>query len=134
MLLWHGGAYIVSDKNALVNIIQGFASLSKLDAVYNVYMCPTNIINNTSESAQYSGQNAPVTLTTTFSKTNTIDGYTPRNNKLLTFPYQYLLVSNNNGSSNILHFERFNGQTCNFNIKGVPVVRLKYKINTFKLR
>ena len=28
---------------------------------------------------------------------STIDGYVPRNKKVLTYPYQYLLISNNNG-------------------------------------
>lgn len=33
-----------------------------------------------------------------------------------------MVISNNNGSSNILHYERFSGDTCNFTAKGVPVV------------
>ena len=39
--------------------------------------------------------------------THTIDGYTPRNAKLLTFPYRYLLVSNNAGASVPFKYERF---------------------------
>lgn len=119
---WLGTAYNCSNITEVTNILQGFASRSASDAVYNVYMVPNAIINDTNQTLEYSGQPSPVTLTTTFTKVNNIDGYVPRNNKLLTFPYQYLLISNNNGSSNILHFERFSGSTCNFNIKGVPVV------------
>lgn len=37
----------------------------------------------------------------------TLDGYTPKNNKLLCYPYNYLLVSNNNGSSAIYEYENF---------------------------
>lgn len=33
----------------------------------------------------------------------------------------YMVISNNNGSSNILHYERF-GTNCEFTIKGVPTV------------
>ena len=39
-----------------------------------------------------------------------------------------MLISNNNGSSNILHYERFSGDTCNFTIKGVPTVGGSIKI------
>ena len=38
---------------------------------------------------------------------NDIDGYTPRNNKLLTNPYRYLMVSNNSGGSVIYNYENF---------------------------
>ena len=123
-----GGAYVCDTITEVVNILSAFASRGKSDAVYNLYMVPANMITNTSGTAQYSGQASPNTLTTTFTKVNTINGYTPKNNKLLTFPYNYLLLSNNNGSSNILHFERFSGSTCNFTIKGVPTVGASIKI------
>lgn len=38
---------------------------------------------------------------------STIDGYTPRNKKLLCYPYNLLYVTNNNGGSAIYRFERF---------------------------
>ena len=37
----------------------------------------------------------------------TLDGYTPRNKKLLTYPYRYLLASNNSGSSVVYQYEHF---------------------------
>ena len=36
-----------------------------------------------------------------------LDGYTPKNNKTLCFPYRYLLVSNNAGAAAIYKYERF---------------------------
>lgn len=123
-----GGAYICSSIGEVVNILQGFASRGKSDAVYNLYMIPASMITNTSSSLQYSGQDSPNTDTKTITKMNTINGYTPFNKKLLTFPFNYMLISNNNGSSNILHYERFSGNTCNFTIKGVPSVGGSIKI------
>lgn len=38
---------------------------------------------------------------------NTLDGYTPRNNKLMCFPYRYLNVSNNCGTTVIYQYEQF---------------------------
>lgn len=48
-----------------------------------------------------------------------IDGYTPKNKKLFTYPFQYLLVSNNNGSSATFKYENFSTNPINFNTKGV---------------
>lgn len=123
-----GGAYICNSINEVVNILQGFATRGASDAVYNLYMVPDTMITNTSSSLQYSGQNAPNELTKSINKVNTINGYTPVNKKLLTFPYNYMVISNNNGCSNILQYERFNGNTCDFKIKGVPTVGASIKI------
>lgn len=123
-----GGAYVCNTINEVVNILQAFANRGKSDAVYNLYMIPESMITNTNESLQYSGQSSPNTDTKTITKVNTINGYTPINKKLLTFPFNYMLISNNNGSSNILHYERFSGNTCNFTIKGVPTVGGSIKI------
>ena len=125
-----GGAYICNDIQTVVNILQLYANRGKSDAVYNLYIVPSYFVNNTSGSTQYSGQNSPMYDTKILSKPTTIDGYSPKNNKLLTFPYSYLLVSNNNGSSNILHYERFTGvdNDCKFQIKGVPTVGASIKL------
>ena len=123
-----GGAYVCSNITEVINILKLFATNGKSDAVYNVYMIPSKFISTSSESLQYPGQNTPVYDTKVISKDSSIDGYTPKNNKLLTFPYRYLLLSNNNGSSNVLHYERFSGDNCNFMIKGVPTVGGSIKI------
>ena len=123
-----GGAYICNSISEVINILQAFAGAGKSDAVYNLYMVPASMITNTSSSLQYSGQNTPNELTKIINKVETVNGYTPINKKLLTFPYNYMVVSNNNGSSNILHYERFGGTACYFKIKGVPTVGASIKI------
>ena len=68
------------------------------------------------------GQSAPKTATEIFNKPTTLDGYTPKNKKLLTWPYCFVNVSNNNGSTNSLHYELFHSNDqYSFEIKGVPV-------------
>ncbi len=62
-----------------------------------------------------------------FNKPSQINCYTPINKKLLAFPYNYLLMSNNNGTSNILYSERFTSSNCKFLIKGIPVVGASIK-------
>lgn len=53
---------------------------------------------------------------------NDLDGYEPRNMKLMTHPYRYLLASNNNGMSVIYKFEEFKGT------EGVEVVDPQFEI------
>ena len=47
-----------------------------------------------------------------------INGYVPRNKKLFTYPYQYLLASNNNGGSAIYKYEYFSANPFSFRISG----------------
>lgn len=46
----------------------------------------------------------------------TLDGYTPKNNKLRTYPYLYLGFNPSNGSSKIYRYEDFNNGTPSFKI------------------
>ena len=47
-----------------------------------------------------------------------IDGYIPRNNKLFTYPYNLLYVTNNEGNVANYAFEYFSTDKCNFNVSG----------------
>lgn len=44
-------------------------------------------------------------------KPKSTDDYKPNNNKLFTYPYRYLLMSNNAGSSAVYHYEYFDDDT-----------------------
>lgn len=116
-----GGAYICSNITEAINIINAYQN-GREKAITNVYVVPKSIVNNTSGTLQYSGQSLPVTITKTIAKQTTLNGYTPRNAKLKTYPYNYLILDNNNGSSNVLQYEQFNTENCTFNIVGVPTV------------
>ncbi|MBQ1551681.1 MAG: hypothetical protein IIZ67_06225 [Bacilli bacterium] len=51
----------------------------------------------------------------TFSPASTTIGYTPKNNKLLCYPYSYIEISNNNGGNAIFRYEDFDtSQTLGF--------------------
>ena len=128
-----GGAYICSTINEVISILQAFANRSKSDAVYGVYMCPSYLIDNTSGTLQYSGQTSPTTDSQFIDKPSTLNGYTPINKKLLTFPFCCLNASNNNGTINTYLYELFTPideypNKCIFHIKGVPTVRCFHKM------
>ena len=120
-----GYVYVFSAWSNLINTINAFASSGHSDNIYAVYMCSQNAFDVSSPipsggGGVWTGSNGATQYIGGFSppKPTTLDGYTPKNKKLLTFPYCYLLVSNNNGQSNVLHFERFKNSTtvCEFEL------------------
>lgn len=49
----------------------------------------------------------------------TSGGYEPRNNKLLTYPFNFLYVTNNSGNGAVYRYERFGDfNSCNFKVVG----------------
>ena len=48
----------------------------------------------------------------------TLDGYTPKNNKLFTAPFNYLYLSNNVGADVVYHYEDFTSNTPKFLVEG----------------
>ena len=128
-----GGAYVFDNISQLVTTIQAYGDGFN-DALIDAYMIPASIIardydeHGQLESLEYPGQNTPYTITKYINKPTTLNGYTPVNKKLLTFPYCYLNVDNNNGTTNTLMYELFDNlnnehiNDCAFEIKGVPVI------------
>lgn len=78
--------------------------------------------------------------TTTITRPTKINGYTPKNNKLFTYPYSYMYVSNNTGIDTEFRYEDFADATPKFFIGGAlgqgcttklcPVSYKSYTANT----
>lgn len=126
------GAYICENISQLVNIIQSYGE-GRNEAIIQVYLVPKCFVNNTNESLQYSGQSSPLYIEKTLQRPTNLDGYIPKNNKLLTFPYCFLNLSNNNGTTNTYLYELFNDD-IKFNIKGVPSVGGSIKCNPYNYK
>ena len=118
----------------LTVLINAAASNGKSDGIVTLFMAPKKLLNvpelesnwdmlyavsggwstNPSAGLGYcpyypipSSSVSTVLETLTVSKPNsTIDGYTPKNKKLFTYPYKYLLLSNNNGGAADYHPQR----------------------------
>ena len=95
-------------------------------SVINIYVLPAELIGGFNEiELSATGGNTYATLdglgvpidhngttdiaTTTFNRPTSVDGYTPKNKKLLTYPYCYFNISNNAGTSIPYHYEDFSG-------------------------
>lgn len=120
--------YVAYNPTQLKVILEIFAKdiFAGQNAITNIYYIPSvlinseNIIEHITEEGQtireFTGQIIPVEFSYEEQKPSTIDGYTPRNKKLLTYPYCYLVGSNNSGASNIFQYEKWKSSTCKFTI------------------
>ena len=126
-----GYAFICETFSDFRDIIEFYNTEGKISAIYNCYIVPKIFVNMNNVLPNYhhyyAGQLSPMVYNYSTPKLDTLCGYSPKNKKLLTYPYCYLLLSNNNGSQTILHYEKFteylDTHTCDFYITGVPTPR-----------
>ena len=108
---YQGYVYAFTSASNLATVLATYQG-SYIDNIYAVWMAPRYAIEGDVPNGQWDGEANPRTLSWTISKPTTINGYTPKNNKLLTYPYRYLLLSNNNGQANVLKYEGWSGSNC----------------------
>lgn len=110
------------------NLLDMYEESGYPDDIHQIFVCPrglANISGSTSETgsgivAISEGVGAKQIAEKTCSRPNKLDGYTPRNKKLLTYPYQYLLADNQCGAATDYHYEKFKDPTnMRFRIYGV---------------
>lgn len=94
------------------------------DAIINIVMYPQSLVTlasgySFSDDYIFHPVSKSTSLYMEVDRPATVNGYTPRNNKLLTYPYSMLYVTNNLGESAVYRYERFGDPTaCNFRIAG----------------
>ena len=114
-----GGFYVFDNITNMVSVITGY---SKEDVIKGIWIVPKFLLVTDSYNTRWNGFATPVHYTKNVSKQTTLNGYTPINKKLLCYPYNYLLETNNNGSSTILYYEKFNSNDCVFSIGGCATI------------
>ena len=145
-----GGVYQGFELFAFSNTVSGRIALSqtlrqmnldqKLDAIVGIYLANTMFYNTATiaEGSPVEDIESPLGFTwgyghpddTPITKLTTLDNYTPKNNKLKTYPFMYLLLDNGNGSNAIYRYEEFKDpitpNRCEFDIVGAPVIGGSY--------
>lgn len=133
-----GLTYLFMPSNSIRKFVRMYDMNSKADAIVNMFVIPNAILQSGAaiwsiyaldfdkdgESYGLSGlviesdndqtsiniknvtENAPVT----------IDGYTPRNNKLLCYPYCYARMTNNGGADFVYRWEDFTSRQAKFRV------------------
>lgn len=114
-LIYSGLFYnIFPATNAGVDAANAFISLDSLlpggSGIVSIFMMPTKLISDNA---------FPKILDKTIEKAYGKFGtFTPKNNKLYTYPYNFLYVSNLQGNNAVYRYEFFSGNNCVFYITG----------------
>lgn len=124
--------YYFETEDELSKKLKNLAELRTNDAIVSIFVMPSKyifkgnnnmVIHNLIPSYHfwpYDGDDSSEPIY----KPESIDGYSPHNKKLLTYPYTYLLMDNNAGASVIYHYELFKDSDplrpniCTFKIYG----------------
>lgn len=104
----NGFVYYCSTPARVDEICHGADTAQDVEVLY-VYMIPSVLVpaNAIQSSGLLISWASPYTLEKkVLSRPTSLDGYTPTNKKLLTYPYQYCVFHNLCGASNILHYEK----------------------------
>lgn len=110
--------YAYSDTSLLLGFLMQVQQAGKSDFILNIFTVPklafypNSTINGNLDNDRMATPR-PVTL---ISRPSTLDGYTPRNQKLRTYPYMYVGFNPTSGSSKIYRYEDFTNGTPVFNM------------------
>lgn len=125
--------YLFSDSASCSKMCKAYDDLAKADAIYTIFLVPISLCENlnwyTFNLGNQSDIVASFPASSTFSNTiisnkeitspTTLNGYSPKNNKLKCYPFNYLYISNNNGIDVTYNYEDFVNNTPKFNVDGV---------------
>lgn len=97
-----------SDMDELSNWIDMMTEATHAEAIVSIFVVPKAILLGGADPNGTSVDGSHVQIAVDLGyKPTTLDQYTPRNKKLLTYPYNFMYVSNRNGQSAILKYEYF---------------------------
>lgn len=97
----------------LQDLLQNYINSGREGDIISIQMIPADYITQR-------GDSAPVAKTFSIAKgVLQLDGYTPKNKKLLQYPYAYIEVDNTQGQIQIYKFEYFSTTDCEFKVIGM---------------
>lgn len=122
--LYYFACMSLSDARLL---IQAYDSAGKGDSIVAIFLAPKEFFNNSIKvtgggKTIYVPANSAY-LSTLLDATNitrplTLNGYTPKNNKLFCYPFSYVYVTNNTGINTTFRYEDFTNATPRFFMAG----------------
>ena len=128
--IFSGFAYIVSDTiEHFSNLIVNYNDGGKGSAIKNIFMIPKVFANNLtystfSKSGELSvfaiipgGNSASAIDYQGFDKPTVLGSYTPRNKKLLTYPYCYMCFDNGCGNAIEVRYEDYDTNKCGYTVE-----------------
>lgn len=116
-----GADLYVCDMTGIYSVI---SKIKNPDSVVGIYTAPVEMFSSETVLNQilidrYKPESSIINLRTVGTGTcgSTVDGYTPKNNKLLTYPYNYYVAMTGQGKSNIYRYEYFKNGEVSFKIQ-----------------
>lgn len=100
-------AYIATDKDAINSFINRYDGDGFGEALVSMFILPKAVVGEVGTDHLVPSTTYVSSYEVFMNKPTTVDGYTPRNKKLLTSPFTYLEVTNGQGSSMPLRWELF---------------------------
>ena len=126
--------YYYTGSLNLKDDIENLAKEGKAEAILGIFIAPARFIGSVENNEISESSTAISNNWNLGNKPTTLLGYQPKNNKLLVYPFNFLTLTNNQGSVNILHFELFNTNDIQFKIYGsltpgmsIRILPLNYK-------
>lgn len=112
--IYSGLYYNIFDNYTDVNdFINKATTANKASGIVSVFMMPKNMVSTIGSSVQVYDVNKSKKVS------GAIGGYTPKNKKLYTYPYNFLYVTNLNGVGVPFPYEYFtNPDNCTFGLAG----------------
>lgn len=113
----HGNLW--DDFSTMLNYLD---TKGKSEAIFTMWLYPRKLI--TSNYGDYEWCIAPyvtgsaIASHTAWARPTSIDGYTPKNKKVLQYPYCFMYVTNNSGGAAVYHYEKFATSERVFRIQG----------------
>lgn len=125
--IFNGTNYFISaTADPMVEAINSITKAGKIATINGLFTYPGRLIGSVQEIAPNKGlfkllnSNSAFTDFVSIDRQDNIQGYVPKNNKLLCYPYNYLLVNNGSGQSNIYRYEFSNNPgKIDFTVAGV---------------
>ena len=121
----NGAAYYYTSANnsapiteGVENILNGLMQAGSIESVVSVFSVPTFAVSGLSDGwlNSPSGQRGPTEWEDSFTipdRGTTLDGYAPRNRKLLYWPYTFIRLTDHNGSTSDLRYELMGSNDIN---------------------
>lgn len=104
--------------NVVGEIIQRITDKKGDGAISSLFLAPEFLIEGFEHGGPIENSEYAQTYEFSVDKKYGLDGHNVRNNKLKTYPYCYLLVSNGNGGCAEYRYEFFNTEKCAFTVRG----------------
>lgn len=126
--------YAYKNKDTIGQIIKDVNNAGKIDGILNIFMLPNLYIQVDDGTNEVLDSESLTITNTSMDYPSSLDGYTPKNKKLLTYPYVQVLITNNVNTYKTLRPERFQNRAIGFASilqpsYGYPALMIPYHYN-----